>query len=221
MTDATKALEAAARTGNLQEVKRLVTAGTPLARVAENGALFAAALAGHADCVAFLLDAGADINERNSTGSTALMGALEQGKADCVEVLVTRGADKSLANNRGYTTDFYATASGSDAVRAAYSLTASAKTPEAREIRSVHAVGDRLLEEIYSFDLKERVTYIRKGERGPVEAFTRESFESLLGSEGLREAFAEHARRGGGLREEDVAPGVLGKPRLSRQGGAP
>ncbi|MGO4841071.1 ankyrin repeat domain-containing protein, partial [Rhizobiaceae sp. 2RAB30] len=55
-------------------------------------ALVIAALNGHADVVALLLERGADIEIRNKHGLTALHAAAYDGNMDVVELLVAKGA---------------------------------------------------------------------------------------------------------------------------------
>lgn len=47
------------------------------------------------------LDAGADINEVNSVGDTALLWAAWAGNAEVVRLLVERGADRTIRNRNG------------------------------------------------------------------------------------------------------------------------
>jgi ankyrin repeat protein len=51
--------------------------------------------------VAYLLDAGAHIDERDARGRTALMIAAEGGHAEIANLLLVRGADPSLKDNGG------------------------------------------------------------------------------------------------------------------------
>ena len=71
--------------------------------------LITAAVEGHARCVEYLLECGADINAQDEFGMTALMYACLQecvrvcGYLDIVIKLLERGADVSLKNRRGAT----------------------------------------------------------------------------------------------------------------------
>ena len=49
------------------------------------------------ECVALLLDAGADVNACDFDGRTALMKASQNGYGECVELLVEAGADVNVA----------------------------------------------------------------------------------------------------------------------------
>lgn len=62
-----------------------------------------ASLAGHQNAVAYLLDAGADINGRNRDGSTPLHAAAFLGRADIVDLLIRRGVDVKVRSPNGET----------------------------------------------------------------------------------------------------------------------
>ncbi len=65
--------------------------------------LHAAGHYGHTECVRVLLDAGADINEGDKNGWTALMEAARGGRTAAARLLLDRGADRSLRNKDGTT----------------------------------------------------------------------------------------------------------------------
>ena len=50
-----------------------------------------------------LIDAGADLNFRNSEGSTALISAAFFGRREIVQLLLNAGADKTIKNKYGST----------------------------------------------------------------------------------------------------------------------
>jgi len=64
--------------------------------------LFDAATAGHVDLVRQLLAAGADCNERNGDGATALMLAAHAGHLEVVKTLIEAGADVNARDERGW-----------------------------------------------------------------------------------------------------------------------
>jgi len=64
--------------------------------------LFDAVTAGKVDRVREFLAAGADCNERNSDGATALMLAAHAGKLDMVKTLIDAGADVNQTDERGW-----------------------------------------------------------------------------------------------------------------------
>lgn len=74
-------LKAAARTGSVAEVERLLVAGASVAQVDESGnsALVSAAYYGRAEAVSILLRHGADPDHRNQDGYAALDYAMERG----------------------------------------------------------------------------------------------------------------------------------------------
>jgi len=63
--------------------------------------IHAAAEGGHETALQLLLDMGADIDERNSGGETALLGAVYYNHLSCVKVLIERGADATILPNNG------------------------------------------------------------------------------------------------------------------------
>ena len=52
---------------------------------------------------AFLIDQGADLNNRDSDGDTPLFQALYDGTSSFAEMLLSKGADYTIVNNSGYT----------------------------------------------------------------------------------------------------------------------
>ena len=58
---------------------------------------------GHVECIALLVSAGTDLEERDKDGGTALMKAVWQGKLDTIQLLVENGADPNARDNSGQT----------------------------------------------------------------------------------------------------------------------
>ena len=50
----------------------------------------------HAQCVCYLLGRGADVNARDSKGSTPLHIAAYEGKLEYVKLLISLGADTAI-----------------------------------------------------------------------------------------------------------------------------
>jgi hypothetical protein len=94
-----EALCRAAGRGEIEEVRRLIAAGTGMA--AYGTALHHAAVAGHEGVVSMLLDAGADVGEKDfNYGYTALHFAASNGREGVVRILLDAGA-KVAATGRG------------------------------------------------------------------------------------------------------------------------
>lgn len=80
-------------------LKDLIDFKTLVDEASHTSSLMYSAANGHADCVAFLINAvGVDVNHKNISGNTALHWAALNGHADCVALLIKSGADVMVAN---------------------------------------------------------------------------------------------------------------------------
>ena len=70
--------------------------------------LLEAASKGHYQCLEFLINKGADVNETGPNGMTVLMCAAQNGHVDCVESLVNAGADVNGIDYNNCTVLMYA-----------------------------------------------------------------------------------------------------------------
>lgn len=93
----------AARTGNLEKIKRLVKAGIDVDTKSESGstALMAASYYGHFDIVRFLIRNKANLNIQEVNGNTALMWASSKGHKYIVQILLENKAKVYLKNKDG------------------------------------------------------------------------------------------------------------------------
>lgn len=176
----------------------------PDAGAGETPALFAAAAANHTECIRVLLEAGADINVRNTKGSTPLMAAAFHGKLDALRQLLDAGADRHLRNNDNTNAEGFAKVRGSPEAVEMLSQNAD-------EIFSYTRMGDRLIEEVFNFRALERISLVRKAAGEPVEAMYREGFDRIQNLPALRDAFDKHRARGGKRSEQDVFPQAMDK----------
>ena len=99
-------LSTAAFTGNAAAMKQALTGGAdPNTKDPQSGStlLATAALMGHTEIVALLLEHGADINARSRDGGTPLHAAAFLGRAEIVKLLLNKGADTAIRNNMGGT----------------------------------------------------------------------------------------------------------------------
>ena len=99
-------LSGAVFTGDLTAVKQALADGAnPNAQDPQSGSrmLATAALMGHTEIVALLLEHGADINGRSRDGGTALHAAAFLGRIETVKLLLENGADANLQSNIGGT----------------------------------------------------------------------------------------------------------------------
>lgn len=112
-TPMSAAMADALRRDDPEIVRRLIAAGEPvhvLDRESLQTPLRWAAEQGHIDLVRFLLDRGADVEERSGEGETALMRAAWMGHGPVVRLLLERGADVEAASDLGWQAIDYARA---------------------------------------------------------------------------------------------------------------
>lgn len=206
-------LAEACKTGNLALVQQMLADGADLDPPARNTPVFYAAQGGHIDMLKWLLAQGGKVDGLNGKNSTPLMAAAEQGRLEAVKILLLAGADPARKNNDGMTARGYAANREKKNVVAWLD-----RNPE--EIIFSRKVADRTLQEIFNFAHRERVTFIRKGADGTVEAVTRHSFGEIADKSALRRAFAEYKKYGGKRSEEEVFFNVIPKPFLPKPKGA-
>ena len=115
----------AARHDNLPAIKALAESGVDIIKSVstKNGTgkgkaylypLHTAAYRDGAAVVKWLIDAGVDVNQQSSGGSTALQYAADQGHTHIVMDLIKAGADVNLAGERGVTPLHWAAKRGHD-----------------------------------------------------------------------------------------------------------
>ena len=100
-----KQLIEAVRQGNLESVKILAPKVSTLDFTQGVPPLYAAAGAGQSEIAEYLLDQGANPDQKvvNQDGMTALMRAIEKHRLDVVKVLISRGASIDLQDSLGRT----------------------------------------------------------------------------------------------------------------------
>ena len=99
-------LHEAVLAGDLGAVQSLIASGSDLNVKEPSGGsspLITAAIFGRTDEALALIEAGADVNQKNNDGSTALITAAFMAQTEIVEALLEAGADKSITNNAGST----------------------------------------------------------------------------------------------------------------------
>ncbi len=102
----TQDLSGAVFTGDFRSVRQALADGAdPNAQDPQSGStlLATAALMGHTEIVALLVEQGANINAKSRDGSTALHTAAFLGRAETVKFLLEKGAATNLRNNTGST----------------------------------------------------------------------------------------------------------------------
>ena len=92
--------------GNLRRMRWLRFAGAKIdVRSNLGNPLFLAASEGKLDVVRYLLDEGANVNARESSGSTPLAEAAYYGHVDVIKELLLRGADINAIGEQGTALD--------------------------------------------------------------------------------------------------------------------
>ena len=167
--------------------------------------------------VAALIASGADVNGIHCTDGcrqTALIKAAIKGNIPIIMLLLEKGADTRLTEKENKTAVQLAEENKKfDAVLRIKAFDEE-KKPERVSFHSF--LGDRERQDIYDFVQKERLTLIRQGRYGPVEAATITGFSAIEDqSDGsmLRKAFNEHIRRGGHTEETEVFTRSIAKSR--------
>lgn len=114
--DGLSALEVAARSGCVENVKLLVEAGASIGPSGHYVPLVGAVRSRNPDAVGYLLKVGADPNVvpemPNATGSTALHEAADLGELKSIELLLGAGADVNARNALGETPLYMAASAG-------------------------------------------------------------------------------------------------------------
>ena len=221
-----KKLVAAAGKGDVREVNRLLDAGANVNACSKywGPPIFDAAYAGDTDAhhqvIETLIARGADMNIRNGVSCTALMGAANRGHIGAARLLLAAGADANMRGRDRDALDWAMTSGNPEMI-----LLLQRKPPEPepvvdspQDVVFRRPLGNRILEEVFDFAARERITLIRKGEDGPVEAVTRDSFTAIEDRARLREAFDAYVKRGGAVPEEQVFAEHLDKPRPPGKG---
>ena len=96
----------AAKTGNQEEVKRLLDANAPVNYIdhgLDSTALIEATCKGHSDSLRLLIDAKASLDYKEALGYTALMNAASGGGSECLQMLIEAKASLDLENIKGNT----------------------------------------------------------------------------------------------------------------------
>lgn len=217
----------ATREGRIADIAALLDAGAEIetrdSANWQNSMLGVAAYKGHAAAARLLIDRGAKVNVQDRVGDTPLMNAVYGGHADIIKDLLASGADKAIQNTNGQTA-VTAARGKTDAVRTLLGLPLTVAPPEPEppadpdEITIRRKIGDKVLDEVFNFSARERISLLRGSAQGPVEAMTRENFDAI-GDSVLRKAFDVYAQQGGKITEAEVFPATLAKMKSQpRQG---
>lgn len=217
MADLNGQMVAAVEAGDVAGMESLLAAGADLhGRVDRYTPLIRAVDKQQYTATLFLLEqgAGVDIAALESLW-TPLMFAANDGNRQIAALLLENGANTRLRNKDGETAADMARKKQNPEI--ARMIEAAGTAPKADEIVYTRAVHDRVLQEIFDFKNKERLTFIRRGDTDAVEAVQRDSFADLTDTSGLRRAFEAHRKRGGKATEDEVFPNDIRKTRAMPQ----
>jgi len=183
-----------------------------------NDSLYKAATDGKVGDVRDLLERGAH-PDGNDNG-LPLIYAAYNGHLDVVNILLEAGASTEFRDRDGNAAD-NARKKGFLEIALILESPRSAAAESADEVALQRPFRDRLrvLEEIFNFVTLERVSLLRKGKYGQIEAMTITGFsmiEDKSDESQLRKAFNEHVKRGGKVDEALVFPNRLAKSILKR-----
>jgi ankyrin repeat protein len=98
-------LFAAAKSGDLETVKRLIASGAPLEEIGERGAtaLIIASLKENEEVIKTLVMAGANVNAQAEYGITAMFLAVDKGHEKIVKLLIDSGSRMDIKEDKGAT----------------------------------------------------------------------------------------------------------------------
>ncbi|MCE9506851.1 MAG: hypothetical protein K8R48_00850 [Alphaproteobacteria bacterium] len=181
-----------------------------------NDALYKAACDGKAGDVLDCLEKGAHPDGNNN--GLPLIYAAYSGHLAVVNILLDAGASTEFRDRDGNAAD---NARKKGYLEIASILENPRPSTSADEVVLQRPFRDRLhfLEEIFNFVTLERVSLLRFGKHGKIEAMTITGFSAIEDKSDesqLRKAFNEHVQRGGKTDEALIFPNRLAKPILKR-----
>lgn len=206
----------AAKTGDLYLLRQSLEEGADIDNLDSGySALLWAAHNEKPAAVQFLIEKGASPDARTAqNGWAPLMSAITKNNAEIAQMLMQAGADPHIRNSKGQTLAEIARENGHSDSLVQQLPSMAKKNP--MQVSFTQKLEDVVMQEIFNFETKERITLIRKREYGDVSAMQRDSFFDLTDKSGLRRAFAEHVKRGGTLREDEIFNDAIPKTKLSK-----
>lgn len=199
----------AAENGRYDAVRALIDAGAQIDKKSKDGmtAYMTAAKHGRAGIASYLAAYDADVLKKSTAGLTAFQYAI-RASFDSV----------SVSGGTVYARETQEWAQLLEQLSSAEHTQKQRMAEQKRKngvgmydvVTFEQPAGDnRVMQQIFNFVTRERVSLVLESPGNRVEAVTIEPFSALGGSQSLKDAFAKYKSHGGTLREEDVIENVL------------
>ena len=133
------------------------------------------------------------------------------GNIGAVELLLKAGADREMRGRDRNALDWAMLSGSPETIYLLQKPVARHYEESPDEIVLQKPFGNRVIEEVFNFASKERMTLVRDGQDGPVEAVTRQNFSEIHDRQTLREAYDKYVAKGGKVQESEIFPEVLVK----------
>ncbi|MDD9901082.1 MAG: ankyrin repeat domain-containing protein [Alphaproteobacteria bacterium] len=189
----------AAKSDDIEAVRSCLDQG---AEIDASAALCTASFNGRENIVEFLLKHGADVNVRNEVNCTPIMCASEQSRYAVAETLMEAGADPYLLGKNKNAFDWAETEKIKRLLHNKYAQ----RTSNGNVINLNYTMGALHIEDIYNFELLERISCIRGKNNDQIQSALRQGFDQIQALPALRTAFNMHVKYGGKIPEKSVFP---------------
>jgi ankyrin repeat protein len=162
---------------------------TPLVKTASHG---------NVELLELLVSLGAKVDKTDKSGFSPLITAAYNGKADAVKFLVLHGADPGWSGPQNKKAiDWARDKKHTDIVLFLSEARERKQAMNDGELVLNRPLGNRVLQEVFNFHARDRITLVREGLDGKVEAMTRQNFRDIEDKDGLRAALEKFRYYGG------------------------